>query len=344
MREGREVKVEGQKLSENVMKYELINKLSKFSEEEQNIYSNQESSINKNYYTSQSEFVIEQERFLNDKLIEIRKHPRFVSFPKHKHDFIEINYVLTGCLNQSVEGNQYRLKAGELMLLNQHVEHELDACQKDDLIVNFIINPVFFDHLFKDLPFDISRHAIGNFLVNGLFNPTKKGDYLYYQVKHIESIQDKIYEMIMELLTPTIFSQSKLKFQMGLLLIELADHAECALSKSTSISDNHVIIQVLNKIDSNFKDIQLKKMANQLHMSNYQLSKLIKKMTGKTFKELLQERRIHEAKILLLNHEALIEDVAHEVGYENISYFYRLFNNFIGMTPREFRREAIQKS
>lgn len=321
-----------------------MDKLLPLSEEEYAIYSNQTDTIDKQLYTSQSEFVIEQEKFLNDKLIEIRKHPRFISFPKHKHDFIEINYVLSGYLNQSLEGNQYRLKAGELILLNQHVEHELGLCQKDDLIVNFIINPMFFDHLFQDLPRDVSHHAIGNFLVSGLFNPTKKGDYLYYQVSHITSIQEKIHDMIKELLNPTIFSQSRLKFQMGLLLIDLAEHAECALSQSTSMSDHHVLIQVLNKIETDFKDVQLDHLANELHMSNYQLSKLIKSSTGKTFKQLLQERRIHEAKTLLINSEALIEDISYAIGYENISYFYRLFKQRVGVTPSKFRCKKSKKS
>ncbi len=66
------------------------------TEEERSILRGNQS-INKAIYTNlTSDFVIQSEKFLKDDLIMIRKHPRYIDFPKHSHDYIEMNYVYHG--------------------------------------------------------------------------------------------------------------------------------------------------------------------------------------------------------------------------------------------------------
>src|SRR5437868_1055261 len=114
------------------MKSELLNELMKISEEEKVILE-QNKEIARELYTSQSSFVIESGKFLGqDSLIMVRKHTRFVDFPKHKHDYIEVNYVFHGELRQKVGNEPIILKQGELLFLNQHIEHEIEASAKED--------------------------------------------------------------------------------------------------------------------------------------------------------------------------------------------------------------------
>jgi YesN/AraC family two-component response regulator len=73
---------------------------------------------------------------------------------------------------------------------------------------------------------------------------------------------------------------------------------------------------------------------------------MIKKATNFTFKELLQEKRLNKAKELLDRSQIPITEIVEEVGYDNISYFYRIFKNKYGKTPKQFReqveKEALQ--
>lgn len=119
------------------------------TEEEIEILS-QEKKVRKDLYTSQHHFIIESEKFLDkNKMITVRKHTRFIDFPKHRHNYIEINYVVKGKLKQKVDNDSITLKKGELLFLNQHIEHEIEACGNDDLIINFIIQPLFFNLFFN---------------------------------------------------------------------------------------------------------------------------------------------------------------------------------------------------
>ena len=56
-----------------------------------------------------------------------------------------------------------------------------------------------------------------------------------------------------------------------------------------------------------------------------------------TYKELLQKHRMETAARLLRRSDLTIQQISAQVGYENTSYFYRLFHERYGLSPREYR-------
>lgn len=321
------------------MTTDLLSELMQISEEERAVLQ-QDQQIVRELYTSQSSFVIESEKFLNkDKMIMVRKHTRFVDFPKHKHNYIEVNYVYNGKLTQKVGTQPITLQKGELLFLNQHIEHEIKACAKEDIIINFIIQPQFFDFIFSFLSTD---NQISNFIINSLFNNTQSGQFLYFTVSEVESIQELIKKIILEIMNPTVLSDSTIKLYMGLLVIELIKHSDKVEHKEENSSIQYLIVESLKYIDENYQTASLYDLAGKLNQTHYALSKMIKKATNFTFKELLQEKRLSKAKELLDSSQIPITEIVEEVGYDNISYFYRIFKNKYGKTPKQFR-EQLEK-
>jgi AraC-like DNA-binding protein len=64
---------------------------------------------------------------------------------------------------------------------------------------------------------------------------------------------------------------------------------------------------------------------------------LIRRRTGRTFTELVQERRLNQAAWMLANTRQRVSDIALSVGYENISYFHRIFARRFGCSPKDYR-------
>lgn len=94
------------------MNRDVLEELLQINDEERIILERQ-TKVSKELYTSNSNFIIESDKFLsNDKMIMVRKHTRFVDFPLHKHDYIEVNYVYNGELQQTVGGRPITLKKG----------------------------------------------------------------------------------------------------------------------------------------------------------------------------------------------------------------------------------------
>lgn len=83
---------------------------------------------------------------------------------------------------------------------------------------------------------------------------------------------------------------------------------------------------------------QVGQYAAMLHLSAYQLSAITQTTLGKTPSALIREQVILEAKRLLLATSRQVTQVADELGYEDVSYFVRLFRKHTGYTPEVFRR------
>ncbi|WP_276485434.1 helix-turn-helix domain-containing protein [Paraflavitalea pollutisoli] len=79
-------------------------------------------------------------------------------------------------------------------------------------------------------------------------------------------------------------------------------------------------------------------MATQLHLSPRYLTDLLKQETGKTALELIHLSLISEAKNLLRSADQGVAEIAYMLGFENSSYFTRLFKKQTGMKPLEFRK------
>jgi AraC-like DNA-binding protein len=78
--------------------------------------------------------------------------------------------------------------------------------------------------------------------------------------------------------------------------------------------------------------------AGELKITPNHLNKSVKSVTGKTAIQLLTEARLAEAQSRLKHTEAMVGEIAYRLGFEDLSYFSRLFKKTVGITPAEFRK------
>lgn len=88
------------------------------------------------------------------------------------------------------------------------------------------------------------------------------------------------------------------------------------------------------------EQLTLTQVALELHLSAVYLGQLFKQETGRTFAQYLNDWRVRIAVDLLQNSEDDVTEIAQAVGYQNPSYFYKLFKKQMGMSPREYRADA----
>ncbi|WKN44137.1 helix-turn-helix domain-containing protein [Tunicatimonas pelagia] len=81
----------------------------------------------------------------------------------------------------------------------------------------------------------------------------------------------------------------------------------------------------------------VKFFADQLNLSPGYLTEILKRETGKTAKEIILLELVEKAKLMLLNSSQTISEISFQLGFENPSYFSRLFRKKVGMAPLEFR-------
>ncbi|MBO4898363.1 MAG: helix-turn-helix domain-containing protein [Clostridia bacterium] len=318
------------------MKSELLERLKEISEEERLIL--HKNKIDKKIYTSSEAFSVESVKLMSiGKHIAIRTHTRFIDFPEHSHDYIEIMYVCSGHITHTINGHEINMSTGDFLFMNQHVSHSIKKAGENDIGINFIVLPEFFDIPLKMLKEDKST-LFADFLVDIFRKNEKTPRYMHFRTAGNTAIENLIENIISSLLNET-GEENINRFTMGLIFLHIIESMD-TISPDSLLNENDMIAStVLHYINTNYKNITLKELAANMHQSPSNICKIIKKATGYTFSDLLQRKRIAQAADFLTETNMTVAEIMNAVGYENSSHFYRLFRDIYGVSPREFREQ-----
>jgi len=316
------------------MNQNLLEKLSVITEEEQKILDGN-TRVNFDVYNNDSSFVIDSQSLLEKgKLIEIRPHTRFIYFPKHRHNYIEMIYMCRGRTTHVVNDQEIILDEGDLLFLSQQAQQEILPAGVNDIAINFIILPEFFDKVFQLL--EGEKNPLSEFLMSCVFKSQSSYSHLYFSVADVLPIQNLIENMVWSLSNDLHNKHAINQKTMGLLLLQIMNHTD-KLESNNSDFKGKLALDVLSYINEHFKDGSLTKLATLLNYDLHWLSKEIKNQTGKNFTTLLQEKRMLQASYLLKQTQIPIADVIESVGYENSSFFFRKFKECYGISPKKYR-------
>lgn len=105
-----------------------------------------------------------------------------------------------------------------------------------------------------------------------------------------------------------------------------------------------VVRKVKEYIRSNLKnDITMEQIAGVTHLNPDYTTRIFRSKTGMTVRGYLIKKRMERAKTLLQTTGLSVSEIAMESGYDNFSYFIRVFRQYFGVTPRQFRKGAEQR-
>ena len=108
-------------------------------------------------------------------------------------------------------------------------------------------------------------------------------------------------------------------------------------ARMEAVSRDALVQAALQEITQNYREASLSNVARAYGVSLAYVSECVRAQTGRTYKELLQKHRMETAARLLRRSDLNIQQIIAQVGYENTSYFYRLFHERYGLSPREYR-------
>lgn len=317
------------------MQQELLAQLRKITEEEQAILNGQQD-VKKELYTSGSGFVIDSRKLLQKgRLIEIRPHTRFVHFPRHSHNYVEMVYMCSGSTIHIINDRErITLQEGDLLFLNQNATQEILPARENDIAVNFIILPEFFDRAFSMVE---RENILHDFLISVLSQDSSLSSYLHFQAKDILPVQNLLENMIWTLLHKKAGTNTMNQTTMGLLFLNLSMFADTINQDDPNQYEQNLVFSVLKYIETHYKNGSLTEVAEEMKQPDYYISRLLKKYTDSNFKELLQQRKLQQAAYLLSQTPLTVDVVMENIGYDNSSYFYRKFREKYGCSPRRYR-------
>ena len=317
------------------MNTELLNELSVITAEERMILSGQEY-IDRDLYMQGQENTVNSRKLLAaGKLITLRPSTRFIHFPEHTHDYVEVVYMCSGETIHIVNGKKIRLRAGELLFLSQSATHEVCRSGESDVAVNFIVLPNFFADSLSVVGEE--ETPLRRFLVDCLCGHNSGPGYLHFRVSQVVPIQNLVENLLWILLRDTPNRRKVSEMTMALLFLQLVGCTETLISGD---QEEVAVLKVLQYVEADYVGGSLTEAAELFHYDLSWLSREIKRKTGKTYTRIVQDKRLAQAAFLLKHTDRSVAEISVAVGYENISYFHRIFFAAFGRSPKHYRDEV----
>ena len=140
---------------------------------------------------------------------------------------------------------------------------------------------------------------------------------------------------------PTLKNAATLE-ELDVSLAEVLHHFVDYAFDFSEIKHSDVIYRIMEYIKSNYsKKITLEEIAAQVYLSGPHISAMFRKETGQTISEYIQYVRIEKSKILLRQTALSLADVAAMCGFEDQSYFSRVFKKQTEISPKKYRANAL---
>ncbi|MEH7097690.1 AraC family transcriptional regulator [Neobacillus vireti] len=281
---------------------------------------------------------------VTDDIFVISKHTRFAKMITHTHNLFEMNYIYSGNFIQEIQGEKFKLSEGDILILNKNVEHSINKVGKEDILINFLAKEEFFDNKF--IYRILGDNVLGNTIASIITNQAREKNFLLFRTSKNWQIKQTIQNILCE-----AFDHSKntnpeiIKAYIVILFSRLLESENYEIYLKKGIKDTSIsILELLAFIEENYMDLTLEQTAEHFNFSSAHLGRIIKKVTGKTFSAIAQEQKFKHASMLLRLTDKSIDDISREIGYNNLTYFYKKFHLLYGVTPNEYRSSFNYKN
>lgn len=260
----------------------------------------------------------------------------------HRYDGYELVFVLEGVLEQQLEWGVIAVKKNELLIMNPNVVHS-DRYAGEAMVAFLTVPEAVMQEIQADCVLAESTRSFFAPQKNREASP--RAEYYHYapaKAEALRSLLDQIYE---EKTGGLAGSQHMVLGLLSRLLAEIDSEEEFRRHRITQ--DKHsslsVFIGMEKLLEKNRWAVSDTLLTEKLHYSSQRLNQIMKQYTGLSVKKYCVEKKLTMAAELLNSSEMSINEIIMHLGYENRSYFYRIFGEKYGVTPQEYRMmTAIQ--
>lgn len=284
---------------------------------------------------------------VNTHSITLSVQPQTSYIPLHQHNYAELMIPLLGKCNIVINGKKVTVEQEDIIVVSKYLPHLVEPTDSGTIIVNIALKHTAFS--LNDLNFMLHSGA-GNSISNLLFSLLSSENnhesfYCLFKVNHQSQIINLIYDIINEYYHNDVQSNQIIRFELLTLfsrLIRQAYYGNLNFRDKFFAQNGRDTLSLLLYIEKHYQNITLNGMADHFGFNPNYLSAYLKKSTGLTFIKLVHLQRINVAAEYLSNTTVAIEQIALRVGYENPSYFYKMFKKIMMCSPKEYRQKFFE--
>ena len=258
----------------------------------------------------------------------------FSDVPIHWHNDMEIIYIKKGCGTVFLDFESHYVEAGDIIIVLPGQTHGISQLES---------YAMEYENIIFNVDMLLSKQSDG--LDTSYFLPLLSGNLIF---NHIVTTDESYYLSIASALDrvdrlcahgfPNGYELAikGYMFEFFFELYTIANKEDFVSVNSHKNLDK--IKDIIRYIEENYrKSISIDEIAAVCNFSSSHFMKYFKKVMGRSFVDYLNDYRLSMASRLLLSSTDSILEIATDCGYENLSYFNRLFKKKYGITPSAYR-------
>ena len=281
--------------------------------------------------------------FNPDEKINIIRATAFAIVEDHTHEFLEMQYIVSGKAVHKIAGHSYEVDKGSLFFVNFGQAHSY-VCSEPLTYVNILIQPEFISSELID-----SDNAL-DMLAISLFEDFAGEDihikpHIHFDGSEVIDVEKTLDDMLSEYYAKQIGYRTALKGLLQYLLV-LVFRKFRASDENLSVINHmqRITPEILRYIEDNcFEKLSVSDLAKRCYYNTSYFSRIFKECYGMTLISYIQKKRIDEAVRLLRDTDLSVEEICRRVGYSEKKHFYKKFREITGTTTSAFRKSVRVK-
>lgn len=250
----------------------------------------------------------------------------------HYHEGHELIYILSGEVEVSVSGKEFRAGEGSLLVFSRFEEHSVRVLSAKYHRYTLLVS--------SEISRGSDNYALSSILVNrsqGFEHVVDCGRShekirllfaaMYNELKQQKPMCSKVADSFLMILLSEIYRIAPQRFLVG------------------ENKNSEMVRRIQNRFERDCSaDVTIAELASEFHVSPSQLSHVFKSITGYSPIDYLISCRLSEAKNLLAESDKSIKEIVDLCGFSDESNFSRTFKSKTSMTPSEFRKQNLRRS
>lgn len=265
----------------------------------------------------------------------------------HRHEYLQIQLNLLGETRHWLNGVSLPVGPGTLSFVAPYRVHLIPHAPGG----RYLVINVTHRFLRPDLQLDALDLDDVSLEIAPELAPFVYQDDVHFELSgaRLDEAHELCRQMALENQSRTLCSVSRIRSLLTLLLLSAVAPYEARLAelqkRQVHVTRRRQWLQrvIVFMRENLHRQISLADAAQAAHLSPTYLSSVLKKETGKTFIEMLTERRMEKARELLLCTSIRMTEIAEAVGFEDEAYFARRFKQRYGKTPTEMRSALLSR-
>lgn len=266
---------------------------------------------------------------------------RIEELKDHTHDYMQVWYVMEGYCEHRVGNILNHFVKGNIFVLPPFIVHNLDPVSGVD--VRIIGCEFLSDFINENIKWDENTDTLFDFAYIEPFLVSKESvkPRLFLQGDLQLKVEQLLLDMFDEYKHERKYYEINIKANLLKLLAILAREYENSRDEEHTRLFNRyrrAVNSALGYIDKNYMNkLYIEDICRIAMMSHTHFSYIFKQITGKTFVEYVNRLRVRKAAGMIMNTQYSMTEICHRTGFNDSTYFSRVFKKEMGLSPRLFR-------